>query len=179
MGTEPLVPLDPPVLESVLLSVLKLALDLLRMSFKNEGAIVQLRTLLEPEIEGEHTSKGAALYFVPGRRKRAHSSIGSSSQERAGWKVGGEGRSAGVVLFLAMMTIGLLNCDGKCRGGFSETRRESTENERVGRINERQKTYTILLNDAVQKSRPFYFQEHNAAARSYGTVRTTVRAYHI
>jgi hypothetical protein len=57
------VPLDPPVLESVLLSVLKLALDLLRMSFKNEGAIVQLRTLLEQEIEGEHTSKGAALYL--------------------------------------------------------------------------------------------------------------------
>jgi hypothetical protein len=38
-GTEPLVPL----LESVDLSVLKLALERLRMSFKNEGAIIHLR----------------------------------------------------------------------------------------------------------------------------------------
>ena len=43
VGTEPLVPLDPlPLLESVLLSVLKLALERLRMSLRNEGAILQL-----------------------------------------------------------------------------------------------------------------------------------------
>jgi hypothetical protein len=39
VGTEPFVPLDPPLLESVLRSVLKLALERRRMSFKNEGAI--------------------------------------------------------------------------------------------------------------------------------------------
>jgi hypothetical protein len=40
-GTESLAPLDPPaLLESVLLSVLKLALDRLRTSFRNEGAMV-------------------------------------------------------------------------------------------------------------------------------------------
>lgn len=39
VGTEPFVPLEAP-LESVLRSVLKLALERLRMSFKNEGAII-------------------------------------------------------------------------------------------------------------------------------------------
>lgn len=48
VGTEPLVPLNPlPLLESVLLSVLKLALERLRISFKKEGAIIHLRILLE------------------------------------------------------------------------------------------------------------------------------------
>ena len=39
VGTEPFVPLDPPLLESVLRSVLKLALERRRISFKKEGAI--------------------------------------------------------------------------------------------------------------------------------------------
>jgi hypothetical protein len=42
VGTEPLVPL----LESVDLSVLKLALERLRMSFKNEGAITSAHTYI-------------------------------------------------------------------------------------------------------------------------------------
>ena len=40
VGTESFVPLEPPLLESVLRSVLKLALERLRRSFKNEDAII-------------------------------------------------------------------------------------------------------------------------------------------
>jgi hypothetical protein len=40
VGTESFVPLEPPLLESVLRSVLELALERLRKSFKNEGAII-------------------------------------------------------------------------------------------------------------------------------------------
>jgi hypothetical protein len=42
VGTESFVPLDPPLLESVLFSVRKEAFDLLRRSFRNEGAMVSL-----------------------------------------------------------------------------------------------------------------------------------------
>ena len=51
VGTESVVPLDPPLLESVLLSVRNDALDLLRRSFKNEGAIIHLGRMSEPVID--------------------------------------------------------------------------------------------------------------------------------
>lgn len=50
VGTEPLVSL----LESVLLSVLKLAFDRLRMSFKKEGAILHLQTTLTLQLNWDN-----------------------------------------------------------------------------------------------------------------------------
>jgi hypothetical protein len=50
VGTEPFVPLLP-LLESVDLSVRKLAFERLRMSFKNEGAMIHLRRISELVIE--------------------------------------------------------------------------------------------------------------------------------
>jgi hypothetical protein len=51
-------PLDPPMLESVLLSVMKLALDRLRRSFKNEGAMVVLIAVAAVEGSCGHISGG-------------------------------------------------------------------------------------------------------------------------
>jgi hypothetical protein len=51
VGTESVVPLDPPLLESVLRSVRNEALDRLRRSFRNEGAIIHLGEQLEVGIE--------------------------------------------------------------------------------------------------------------------------------
>jgi len=58
IGAEPLVPLDPPMLESVLLSVVKLALDRLRRSFKKEGAMVVLIVVAAVEGSCGHISGG-------------------------------------------------------------------------------------------------------------------------
>ena len=63
VGTEPLVPLDPlPLLESVLLSVLKLALDRLRISFRKEGAIIHLRILLDKVLTFQLNRGSRKLY---------------------------------------------------------------------------------------------------------------------
>lgn len=60
VGIEPAVPLEPPLLDSVLLSVLKLALERLRMSFKKEGAIVHLNECQDLRVQVDSVSCGIA-----------------------------------------------------------------------------------------------------------------------
>lgn len=73
VGTEPLVSL----LESVLLSVLKLAFDRLRISFKKEGAILHLQTTLTLQLNWDNELDGNT-----GRRNFDFASVARISVER-------------------------------------------------------------------------------------------------
>ena len=88
VGIEPAMPLEPPLLDSVLLSVLKLALERLRMSFKKEGAIVHLNECQDLRAQVDSGSCGIA----PAKVNEVE--VGREGKGKAGggcedWQAGG------------------------------------------------------------------------------------------